>query len=131
MTHPGPGMPLVNDWIDNHDGTASEVKMAWNGHSTTGDEPCTENGYGNLPATYRGTISKTKTGFTCQKWTSQTPNEHNRTPENFPGQGLGDHNYCRNPDGEVKGAWCYVDDVQGPRWDYCSCGKYTRFIFFK
>ena len=69
-----------------------------------GDEPCTENGYGNLPGTYRGTIAKTKGGYNCQKWTSQSPNEHNRTPENFPGQGLGDHNYCRNPDGEVK-AW--------------------------
>ena len=47
---------------------------------------------------YRGTMSTTSSGRTCQKWTEQAPHGHDRTPENFPDGGLGDHNYCRNPD---------------------------------
>ncbi|XP_072028000.1 uncharacterized protein [Amphiura filiformis] len=54
----------------------------------------------------------------CQKWTEQTPNEHNRTPQNYPFTGLGDHNYCRNPDNDSGGPWCYT--VDGPRWAYCK-----------
>ena len=70
---------------------------------------------------YRGTISKTLGGLTCQKWISQSPHSHDVTPENYPDKGLGDHNHCRNPDGE-SAAWCYtVDDNE--RWDLCSVPK--------
>ena len=76
-------------------------------------------------ADYRGAISVTHAGKPCQKWTSQTPNRHSRTPSNYPDKGLGDHNFCRNPDGEPR-AWCY--DAEAPsgawgrpdRWDYCD-----------
>jgi integrin beta 3 len=67
---------------------------------------------------YRGTISETINERTCQKWTSTTPTRHTFTPENYPGKGLGDHNYCRNPDDAPDGAWCYTTD--GPRWEYCD-----------
>ena len=66
---------------------------------------------------YRGIMAVTLGGRTCQKWSEQSPNAHDRTPENYPGKGLGDHNFCRNPDGEPR-AWCYTTD--GPRWDYCD-----------
>ena len=66
---------------------------------------------------YRGTQTKTDNGHTCQKWTSQNPNSHSRTPAGFPNKGLGDHNYCRNPDGE-RTIWCYT--TNGPRWDFCT-----------
>ncbi|XP_077977468.1 apolipoprotein(a)-like [Glandiceps talaboti] len=71
-------------------------------------------------ADYRGTISKTKNGHTCQRWTSQTPHGHRVTPENYPNSGLGDHNFCRNPDNEPA-AWCYT--IDGPRWELCYVGK--------
>ncbi|XP_071952285.1 uncharacterized protein [Antedon mediterranea] len=67
---------------------------------------------------YRGSVSTTNTGKTCQKWTSQTPHSHSRTPDNYRGKGLGDHNFCRNPDGEPS-PWCYTTDPD-ERWDYCG-----------
>ena len=28
-------------------------------------------------------------------------------------------NFCRNPDGEPKGPWCYTTDPD-ERWEYCD-----------
>lgn len=67
---------------------------------------------------YRGTQNKTKHGVSCQKWTDQNPHGHSRTPQNYPGFGLGNHNYCRNPDGEP-GIWCYTSQSSN-RWDWCD-----------
>uniref|UniRef100_A0A4W6D7I7 Plasminogen n=1 Tax=Lates calcarifer TaxID=8187 RepID=A0A4W6D7I7_LATCA len=75
---------------------------------------------------YRGTISVTESGKTCQVWSAQTPHKHNRTPVNYPCKGL-DSNYCRNPDNERK-PWCYTTD-SATRWEYCnvpSCGDAPR-----
>ncbi|XP_077999538.1 plasminogen-like isoform X2 [Glandiceps talaboti] len=70
---------------------------------------------------YRGTKYETVNGNVCQKWTSQSPHTHLRTPENYPNKGLGDHNYCRNPDGEEK-TWCYTTDPN-IRWEFCDVGQ--------
>ena len=69
---------------------------------------------------YRGTQSVTKNGRVCQKWTAQIPHKHTRTPQAYPDAGLGDHNYCRNPDGEPF-AWCYTTDPQR-RFEACAVG---------
>ena len=87
------------------------------------DEPAAPTGecYSGKAQDYRGVVNYAVDDckiYTCQKWTEQTPNEHSRTPDNYPDAGLGDHNYCRNPDGESGGAWCYT--VDGPRWAYCN-----------
>ncbi|XP_019635211.1 PREDICTED: plasminogen-like [Branchiostoma belcheri] len=66
---------------------------------------------------YRGAVSVTTTGKTCQRWDSQTPHPHNRTPANHPSAGL-DLNYCRNPDGYT-GVWCYTTDP-GTLWEACA-----------
>nr|XP_006825401.1 PREDICTED: apolipoprotein(a)-like [Saccoglossus kowalevskii] len=70
---------------------------------------------------YRGLVNMTQDGDNCGSWTDQTVHEHTRTPEKYPNSGLGDHNYCRNPDGDV-GAWCYTTKLD-KRWAYCDVGK--------
>ena len=70
---------------------------------------------------YRGHIAMTTTGRICQKWSSQTPHTHPRTPERHPFAGLGDHNYCRNPILDPR-PWCYTVDFE-ERWEYCDVGE--------
>ncbi|KAM9316694.1 plasminogen [Gastrophryne carolinensis] len=67
---------------------------------------------------YRGTESTTKSGKTCQEWASNTPHVPNITPEKFPDAGL-EANFCRNPDGDSKGPWCYTTDPT-LRFEYCN-----------
>ncbi|XP_041462739.1 plasminogen-like [Lytechinus variegatus] len=83
---------------------------------------CTDPEYYEEPSgtDYRGYVSTTRTGLECQAWTSQSPHGHSRTPENYPDAGLGNHNYCRNPDNSDF-AWCYTTDA-GTRWEYCNIG---------
>ena len=68
---------------------------------------------------YRGFTDTTKNGRTCQAWDSQSPHSHTRTVENYPDTGLGPHNYCRNPDEEDDGVWCYTTDPE-ERWEFCD-----------
>eukprot|EP00658_Telonema_sp_P-2_P012983 TRINITY_DN14936_c0_g1_i23.p1 TRINITY_DN14936_c0_g1~~TRINITY_DN14936_c0_g1_i23.p1 ORF type:complete len:2190 (-),score=358.91 TRINITY_DN14936_c0_g1_i23:183-6752(-) len=68
---------------------------------------------------YRGMTSVTKSGSRCQPWTQQFPHPHSFTPTNWPGTGLGHHNYCRNPDGKEQGAWCLSMDT-AKLWEPCD-----------
>ena len=88
--------------------------------TTTGSPECQQDPSG---ATYREEVSHTVSGRTCQKWTVQVPHEHNRTPEEYPNSGLGDHNYCRNVGASSFTAWCYTTDSD-KRWEYCPVGTY-------
>ncbi|XP_078581991.1 CUB and sushi domain-containing protein 1-like [Branchiostoma floridae x Branchiostoma japonicum] len=69
-------------------------------------------------ASYRGTVSVTKTGKPCQHWDSQTPRTHIFTPAKYPSSGL-EQNYCRNPDLKSGGVWCYTT-YGGARWELCD-----------
>ena len=53
-------------------------------------------------ADYRGSISQTQAGVECQRWDTQSPHSHTRTPGYYPNSGLESNNYCRNPDGEPR-----------------------------
>jgi len=62
-------------------------------------------------STYRGTVSQTSNGLSCRSWTSVTPHgEVFNNPAQYPTAGLGDHNYCRNPDGR-SAAFCVTTDT--------------------
>jgi len=66
---------------------------------------------------YRGCQSRTMSGRSCQKWTSQAPHTHSIVED--AGKGIGDHNYCRNPDANAGGIWCYTVDPD-KRWEECN-----------
>lgn len=78
------------------------------------DQECTS---GNQ-ADYRGTMSLTNSGFTCQNWLKTEPHDHDYIED--ASIGIGDHNYCRNPDSEDTGAWCFTVDDPDEDWDYCA-----------
>ena len=70
---------------------------------------------------YKGTVQKTVSGRNCQRWDKQTPHKHsNNKASRFPDSSLKNtNNYCRNPDNEPNGPWCYTMDKK-KRWEYCS-----------
>ncbi|GAB0186942.1 plasminogen [Grus japonensis] len=77
---------------------------------------------------YRGTVAKTGRGRTCQEWSSQRPHSHDYfTPMTHPEAHL-DKNYCRNPDGDVNGPWCYTTDPR-KAWEYCDIPKCRNYSF--
>ena len=71
-----------------------------------------------IGADYRGKISQTRSGVQCQKWSSQKPHSHKFLPQEYAQEDLSE-NYCRNPDRESDGPWCYTAD-RNRRWEYCE-----------
>lgn len=70
---------------------------------------------------YRGDINYTDDFITCQKWTAQWPHKHEQyssKPRKNERNGLGEHNYCRNPDSKRKKPWCFTNHKK-IRWQYC------------
>jgi len=60
--------------------------------------------------TYRGLVTSTSSGRTCQNWLDQHPHKIDIEPS--AENGLGNHNFCRNPEpeGSIKKPWCYTMD---------------------
>ncbi|CBY30366.1 unnamed protein product [Oikopleura dioica] len=78
---------------------------------------------------YVGFKQTTVSGLTCQKWNSQTPHSHSREKDNY-GEKDFETNFCRNPDNEPGGPWCYTTDPDS-RWEYCgipNCEETTATI---
>lgn len=65
---------------------------------------------------YLGLKNVTISGRTCQDWNSQYPHKHEQTDKIML---RNSRNYCRNPDGEPGGPWCYTND-RNKRWEYCN-----------
>jgi uncharacterized protein YegL len=83
---------------------------------------CRESLTGN-GADYVGCQGTTVSGRTCQNWQAQKPQSHAFVKTWFPTAHLGDHNFCRNPDGDAQ-IWCYTTDSL-TRWEFCDPRKTT------
>jgi len=65
----------------------------------------------NIP-TYKGTLSTTISGLTCQRWDKNFPQIH------VYDLGSEHNNYCRNPSGDNY-IWCLTTDPF-TRWEACG-----------
>ncbi|KAJ1126109.1 hypothetical protein NDU88_004518 [Pleurodeles waltl] len=74
-------------------------------------------------ADYRGRqshTSLTEGGRPCLYWNQTSQHTYNTAKYPNGELGLGNHNYCRNPDGDVQ-PWCYVSETEeGVYWKYCD-----------
>ncbi|XP_071116852.1 tyrosine-protein kinase transmembrane receptor Ror2-like [Haliotis cracherodii] len=74
---------------------------------------------------YNGTVNMTKSGATCQHWSMNSPQKHQRPPEIFVSL-ENSENYCRNPGSEEAQPWCYTMD-KFKRWEFCDIPKCVRY----
>merc|ERR1719498_90685 len=90
----------------------------------TSDPSAAEKGGGN-GRSYRGLISYTASGRTCKNWNDDNPWKNNIKRIAEPdlevkgvmhwGNGIGNHNYCRNPDPtNFDKPWCFTSDPTAP-----------------
>ncbi|KAF7238859.1 Kremen protein 2 [Varanus komodoensis] len=74
-------------------------------------------------ADYRGSQNRTSLGSTgrpCLYWNQTREHAYNTAKYPHGEWGLGSHNYCRNPDGDVQ-PWCYIsENEEGIYWKYCD-----------
>ncbi|XP_062928048.1 hyaluronan-binding protein 2-like isoform X1 [Mobula hypostoma] len=76
---------------------------------------------------YRGRVKQTEQGRRCLYWSSnlllkEAIGTHMQSPSKY---GIGDHNYCRNPDGDEK-PWCYFKDKHDKlNWAHCDISQCT------
>uniref|UniRef100_A0A8C1SAF5 trypsin n=1 Tax=Cyprinus carpio TaxID=7962 RepID=A0A8C1SAF5_CYPCA len=73
---------------------------------------------------YRGKVSETEEGDECLDWNSEFVLDKGSFPAAAfaSSEGLGPHNFCRNPDGDKK-PWCFIKKNRRLRWDYCNVRK--------
>uniref|UniRef100_A0A3Q1JM01 Macrophage stimulating 1 n=1 Tax=Anabas testudineus TaxID=64144 RepID=A0A3Q1JM01_ANATE len=76
---------------------------------------------------YKGMVRKTRKGITCQKWNINTPHRTKINPRTHPEANLTE-NYCRNPDGDQHGPWCYTTDPK-TEFDYCTFEQQMLLLF--
>ncbi|XP_004483245.1 tissue-type plasminogen activator [Dasypus novemcinctus] len=83
--------------------------------------------YKDEGASYRGTWSTVESGAECVNWNSSALalQPYNGRRPNAALLGLGNHNYCRNPDGDLK-PWCYVFKMGKYTAEFCTTPACSR-----
>nr|XP_033467828.1 hyaluronan-binding protein 2-like [Epinephelus lanceolatus] len=73
---------------------------------------------------YRGMVSVTVEGEECLDWNSYFIVQKGGDPfKEYAGfDGIGPHNYCRNPDGDDQ-PWCFINKDGKLKWNYCTVRK--------
>uniref|UniRef100_A0A8B9HMH8 Hepatocyte growth factor n=1 Tax=Astyanax mexicanus TaxID=7994 RepID=A0A8B9HMH8_ASTMX len=82
------------------------------GAAATEPEEC----YKGSEETYRGKQMKTRSGILCAPWRDHS--ERNKREVVTLSEEL-EGNFCRNPDKDKHGPWCYTNSSLVP-WDYCT-----------
>ncbi|KAG8005603.1 Hepatocyte growth factor [Nibea albiflora] len=72
---------------------------------------------------YRGTLSITRSGIPCADWSHHINRGDSHSTESHVGL---ERNYCRNPDRDRHGPWCYTNPNNRLVWDYCKLKHYLR-----
>ncbi|KAM5243573.1 hyaluronan-binding protein 2 isoform 2-T2 [Hipposideros larvatus] len=71
---------------------------------------------------YRGQVSRTINQHSCLYWNSHLllQEHYNMFMEDAETHGIGEHNFCRNPDGDKK-PWCFIKvNSAKVKWEYCD-----------
>ncbi|XP_068163054.1 hepatocyte growth factor-like [Antennarius striatus] len=79
--------------------------------------------YENSGDTYRGSLSITRSRIPCAEWSHHINSGDSHSTESHVGL---EKNYCRNPDRDKHGPWCYTNPNNRLIWDYCKlkrCGS--------
>ncbi|XP_030056733.1 prothrombin [Microcaecilia unicolor] len=75
---------------------------------------------------YNGTLAVTISGLKCLPWHSETAEELGRRYKFLPNVIL-EENYCRNPDGDEEGVWCFVSHPN-MTFEYCKLNYCDRSL---
>ena len=70
----------------------------------------------SLGTRYTGTLNRTKSHVKCQNWNDDKPHVPIIKPLDST---FKNHNFCRNPDGDLGGPWCYTENKH-LRWEHCN-----------
>ncbi|KAK4821015.1 hypothetical protein QYF61_012044 [Mycteria americana] len=77
--------------------------------------------YEEASSEYRGKVNQAAGGKTCLHWNSHILLDYpiNAFMEDADSYGIGEHNFCRNPDEDEK-PWCYIRKNHKVEWDFCD-----------
>ncbi|XP_060703293.1 hepatocyte growth factor activator-like [Hemiscyllium ocellatum] len=80
---------------------------------------------------YKGPEDESALGIECLPWNEGFLHDHLNISslEGALQLGLGDHSYCRNPDGDEK-PWCYIMLDNHVSWEHCNIAKCGTMSFW-
>ncbi|XP_052689239.1 deleted in malignant brain tumors 1 protein-like isoform X3 [Crassostrea angulata] len=136
VTHPGKGLGDHNMcrnpddskspwcWVDVERDRFGycPVSKCESSSTTTATVSINKDCYINDGKFYRGFANTTEKGFNCQNWKSN--GRMNLTTDSE--KGLGNHNFCRNPDGDSR-PWCWVRYNRN-EFDYCVVPRCSELV---